>query len=189
MINERWILTSRYVVAKISFNAKNQMHEGNIFVGPKITNEFKRNLRSAAGRPVVKSFCLPRDGDDDLIFSDLALLKLNEHIPIGQPWANVHPIQIARPRSQEWPIEITVGGWDVSFHNEDLYRPLRITEMKILEHSDDFACLHPDKIICAHHKESNPYMNQCFGDPGSPAVIKTGDTLELIGITSSASCG
>lgn len=201
IINKKWILTAAHCfrVPGAPSRIKKPKHwhalageiEANVDVGDYI-EDIVGNVFDVEDLKVyeihgAKIIVHPDYDADNLWKNDIALLKLEDSLPIGGSNENIGMVQLPSADWTSWPeqdTECIMKGWGCSYNDGTVSKYAKAVKLPVADSTlcDRLYGKTSETRICAGEMDSEKGI--CAGDSGGPLVCKKGNSWVQAGIAS-----
>lgn len=189
--DSRWIITCRHIPGDLTdLLTKPKLTTPKLVVLPKYNNNW-RELEKHRKYKVKNAYCHPWPKSQKNPDDDIALLELEEKIPLNKPDYHFKSIPLVDKNFHLSPNEkITVAGWG---YNQTRQKPgipdyLMKADIRMISTPDCQKFYHdfPEKLwFCAGQYKNGKTKTICDGDSGAPAVFEnSGGDHSLVGVVS-----
>ncbi|XP_074595421.1 chymotrypsinogen A-like [Brevipalpus obovatus] len=170
IIGDRWILTARHAaVHSDNFAEDGPVAETSATVYPKYPTKKLKKFFKEKGYKVAKRFCQPFKKGESHFVSDIAVLKLQDPIPLETDPHKFRKIDLADKFDEHG--NVTVMGWGFTNHSYKVPDKIQMAHLKIMDKKEcaDITGISSDgnRTFCVGGS-----TNVCNGDSGGPGVAK-----------------
>lgn len=174
----RWIITCRHLPGDIRYKLKKpKVNTPKLVVFPKYNTNWKK-LDKHRKYKVKRAYCHPWPKSQKYPDDDIALLELEDEIPLNKPKHNFKSIQLVDKDFHISPeMRITAAGWGLNQTKPTPQIPdhLMKADIYVVETSmcQKFYQQFPERLwFCAAFYKNRKTKGVCNGDSGGPCVVE-----------------